>query len=306
MLQTLLGLYLPFIGWGCVGWVLGRVVPAKFPPLLGVGLFWVGVPILIFTFMRQAHLSAELWLAGIVGIGVVTTGLLLGIVWLWATGQTGTSLAERQARGSFLLTATMGNTGYIGYPVILALVGARYFGWAVFYDVASTLWSNAQGTVIASWLGQGQVRWGRLVRDVTVNPILLAFTFSYFAHDWPVPSGIMTLLKTLAWTVIPLTLILLGMRLQQVQNWQRLPDTLPALLIKIILVPLGLLLVGRGLGWQGKTLEVLLLQAAMPSAFSSLLLSEAYQLDRELTALTIALSTLGVMATIPVWLWLAG
>jgi predicted permease len=42
----------------------------------------------------------------------------------------------------------------------------------------------------------------------------------------------------------------------------------------------------------------------MPSAFASLILAEEYDMNRDLPASSIALSTLVLLFMIPVWLWI--
>jgi predicted permease len=48
----------------------------------------------------------------------------------------------------------------------------------------------------------------------------------------------------------------------------------------------------------------LVLQIAMPPAFATLVVSEAYDLDRELAVTAIALGSLSLLLTLPLWLLL--
>ena len=50
----------------------------------------------------------------------------------------------------------------------------------------------------------------------------------------------------------------------------------------------------------------LVLMSGMPTAFAGLILAEEYDLDRELTASSVALSTGALLITIPLWLTLFG
>jgi predicted permease len=43
---------------------------------------------------------------------------------------------------------------------------------------------------------------------------------------------------------------------------------------------------------------------AMPPAFATLVISEAYDLDRELAVTAIATGSLTLLLTLPLWLWL--
>ena len=57
------------------------------------------------------------------------------------------------------------------------------------------------------------------------------------------------------------------------------------------------------LGIEGAPRLVLILQAGMPCAFSNLVLAEAYSLDRDLSVTCVALSSISLLLTLPIWLW---
>ncbi|MCY7321717.1 MAG: AEC family transporter, partial [Phormidesmis sp. CAN_BIN36] len=69
----------------------------------------------------------------------------------------------------------------------------------------------------------------------------------------------------------------------------------------------GLVALGTTLlGLSGDPRLSLVLMAGMPSAFASLILAEEYNLDRDLASSSIALSTIGLLLVIPVWLFFLG
>lgn len=152
---ALMQLYQWLIGGVLLGWILGRLLPRRVPLDLGRFLFWIGVPVGIVIFMRQADLSGRFWLAPIVAWIAIGSGA--GLAWIWIQrGIPALSDWSQPTQGSFLLASMVGNTGYIGYPVILALVGPEYFGWAVFYDgLGSTIGAYGMGVLLAARLGQG-------------------------------------------------------------------------------------------------------------------------------------------------------
>ena len=71
-----------------------------------------------------------------------------------------------------------------------------------------------------------------------------------------------------------------------------------------MVVPLGLGLSLRGMGVTSPLLLTVVLQAAMPPAFATLVIAEAYDLDRELAVTAIAVGTGGILLLLPVWLWM--
>ncbi len=309
-LTSLLTIYVPLLGWTFCGWVLGRLLPATMPAYLGKFLFWVGVPISIVAFLRHAHLSASLWLAP----AVSWVAMLLGVGIAWWLSQTQGKLLARllplsqPTRGSFLLASMLGNTGYIGYPVALALVEPRDFAWTLFYDLlGSTPGAYGLGVAIAARFGEAShLKHGQSLQVMLKNPALWSFGIGLVCRDRPLPLLLETGLRSVAWVIVALSLVLIGMRLSQLSSLANLKLAALSIAIKMLLVPL---LLGLGLwavGITGSAYRAILLQMAMPPAFATLVIAEAYDLDQELTVTTLLLGCLALVLLLPLWLWLCG
>jgi predicted permease len=151
VLTTLFQVYLPLLGWTLLGFALQKGLPWRHwlnPQALGRFMFWVGVPLGTLGFMQTADLSGQLWAAPLVCWLATGLGYALASAWLQWQHHTWQGKKEwdpwlwsRARRGSFYLTATLGNTGYLGYPICLAVGGSAYFGWALFYDLLGTLFT---------------------------------------------------------------------------------------------------------------------------------------------------------------------
>ncbi|MBD2073810.1 AEC family transporter [Phormidium sp. FACHB-592] len=317
--DNLLTIYVPLLGWTLVGWVCGRLLPPTVPALLGKFLFWVGVPISIFAFLRHAQLTAALWLAPV----VAWAAILLGAGLAWWLGQRSQHYARfcdrpfsHQTQGSFLLASMLGNTGYIGYPVALALVGPQYFAWTLFYDLlGSTLGSYGLGVAIAAHFGSkttdatqpsSKKHWRpwQAVATIIKNPALWSFGLGLAYRDAPMPPLLENSLRGVAWFVVALSLVLMGMRLSQLSSFKHVKPALLSVGIKMLLVPLLLGMVLWALGLSGLVYRTIVLQMAMPPAFATLVLAEAYELDQELTVTALVVGCLGLVLLLPFWLWL--
>lgn len=315
-------LYLPLITWVGCGWWLGRTLPAVIPSQLGKFLFWVGVPLSILGFLRQADLSAAVWMAPIAAW--IAIGLGMGLAWLWLKLQqtwphlpiahrfSGLAWLIRspvalppQTQGSFLLAAMVGNTGYLGYPIALALVEPQYFGWAVFYDtLGSTLGAYGLGVILAAKFGNQATRPAQLLLALLQNPALWSFWLGLGLRTVEFPPRLEQGLNVIAWIVVALSLLLLGMRLGQLTGRQQIGQATVSLLIKMVIVPLLLGLSLPFLGIVSFPQLAIVLQAGMPPAFATLVIAEAYDLDRDLTVTTLALGSLLLLIALPVWLLL--
>ncbi|MBE9102507.1 AEC family transporter [Vacuolonema iberomarrocanum] len=317
----LLTLYLPLIAWITLGWFWGRRLPPSVPAYLGKFLFWIGIPISIIGFLLDTDLSGPIWIAPIMAWG----GILVGssLVWGWmqwklhrnprpssiesdaATAGSPSPLAHNPTQGSLLLASMVGNTGYLGYPIVLTLVGAPYFGWAVFYDtLGSMLGAYGLGVLLASRLGRGARTVRQMLAALVMNPTLWSFPTGLLLRQLALPNPLSLVLKGGAWTSLVLSLLLIGMRLGQLQRWKNVRLVSVSLGVKMLLMPLvfgGLLTL---LGIQGPPRLVIVLQMAMPPAFATLVLAETFDLDRDVTVTAIAVGSTGLLVTLPLWVWL--
>jgi len=307
----LLELYLRLGSSVLLGWFLGRQLPKVIPIYLGKFLFWVGVPLSIVAFLRQANLSSSLWIAPAVAWIAILLGA--GLAWIWIekasrkTERVPSKANIKATQGSFLLATMVGNTGYLGYPITLALVGPRYFSWALFYDLlGTTLGAYGLGVIVAVHFGMGSRGYWSLIQNILKNPALWSFGLGLSLRQLPLPNLLEQSLQLSAWIAVFLSLVLIGMRLSQLSSWHNLPQAAMSLGIKMLLVPLVL---GIGLAWLGVTGPpqlVIVLQMAMPPAFATLVLAETYDLDRDLAVTTLAIGSIGLLFTLPIWLFLFG
>lgn len=300
-MTKLLELYVPLVILILSGLILGSRLPKVIPVYLGKFLFWIGVPVSNVAFLRRADLSGAIWIAPVIAWVAILLGA--GLAWTWINKMTW----SRPTQGSFLLAAMIGNTGYLGYPVTLALVGTQYFGWALFYDLlGSTIGSYGLGVALAARFGGGVQSHWQLAQAIIINPALWSLGFGLVFRQLLLPTLAEQILQKLAWTVVALSLVLIGIRLSQLKSWRNLPRAATSLGIKMLLVPL---VVGSSLslfGITGPPRLVIVLQMAMPPAFATLVIAEAYNLDRDLAVTALAVGSAGLLVTLPIWLWLFG
>ena len=343
LLTFLLRLYLPICTAIFLGIILsfgfkflnkkklpGGLLYSKFPYSLGKFLFFVGVPISVINFIHKADLSGAIWLSPLTAWGAILLGL--GCSWLWL--QSNRSQFSISAQKSFTLVSIVGNTGYFGFPIILLLpqLGPDYFAWAILYDVLGTFFgayglgvflasrrastspiqfptdsldnalspmTHGKDTDIAKIIG--------FLRDISIllakNPTMIAFLIGLALRRFTFPESVDIFLHWFAWGVIMASLVLMGIRLQQLDSWANVKTALGAVTIKMFLVPLIVAMVLTTIGLSGPPRLVLLLQSAMPCAFATLVLAEAYDLDKDLVVTALGLSSLALFFMLPFWLW---
>ncbi len=316
----LLRLYLPICAAVLVGalisyglgspWVrkkTKRPLHKVLPAYLGRFLFLVGVPLSIVNFLHRADLSGGVFIAPVVAWGVMALALVCSRFWIRPQQKDW----SRPAQGTFSLATMLGNTGYIGFPVVLLLpkLGPDYFGWALFYDVMGTiLGAYVVGVILAAQFGhrpdgEPQKPWYSSLKELFKNPTILAFGAGLALRPVPFPELLDQGLNGFAWSIVMLSLVLMGIRLQQLNSWGNLQRATAAVSIRMMLIPLVVGMVLTAVGITGPPRLVMVLQAGMPSAFATLVLAETYELDRELAVTCVGMSSVMLLLTLPFWLW---
>ncbi len=323
--------YTPLICWTGLGIVSVRFLPSAFPRWLGRSLYWVGVPIEIFSLARQTSFDERAQLAPTLTIASLFLGLGLGWVSLqlwqqfrergglgdWGTrglGDKENELLEIQPlspglKGSLLLCSMLGNTGFIGLAIVPYFVAsAQDMSWAVLYSVTQNVFGTyGLGVLVSSYYNHqtnATNRWWTQFKDLLSVPSLWGFALGSLTRSIPVAESVEAGLHASIWVVIPGAFILMGIRLSQIEGWQSLKLALLPAILKTIVMPAIVGMTITLMGMTGDSRLGLVLMSGMPCAFAGLILSEEYNLDRNLVASSIIVSTLIFLVMIPVWLYL--
>ncbi|MBW4445978.1 MAG: AEC family transporter [Spirirestis rafaelensis WJT71-NPBG6] len=324
MAETLFHAYTPLILWISLGLLIFRFLPQWFPRLLGRGLYWVGIPLELLALARQGN-QGELTgvnipiLAVIITVGTVLLGLVVALVVLWGCQQflhvkskpdLDESLErdrlDSKSQGSFLIAAALGNTGFVGLAIAPFLIDSDALNWAVIFSIThNVIGPFGLGVLVASYYSHStqQNRWWMQLRDVLTVPPLWAFIIGTLTQKVQLPLLIESGLQASINIVIASAFLLIGIRLAQLQKWDSFRLALIPAVLRVVIIPL---LVGGLttllLGLSGDRRLAMVLMSGMPSAFCGLILAEEYNLDRDLIASSIMVSTLLLLLVLPVWI----
>jgi predicted permease len=214
------------------------------------------------------------------------------------------------------LVAAFPNTGFMGVPLLVALVGPRAAGPLILTLLIDMLITTSLCIALSRLDGADQHGAGKAAKNalkgVATNPlpwsILLGALASAFSVSLPKPA--MQTVGLLADAASPVALFTIGAVLARSEmlahQTQRAPlalvDYLPVVAIKLLMHPLLVLLVGSaataiGLPLNWSTLTVLVLAAALPSASNVSLLAERFGADNGRIAVIILVSTASAFLT---------
>jgi predicted permease len=256
-------------------------------------MLYVLVPFVIFVNIARLHVSAEVG----AGIGLAYLELAAVGALAWVLG-TRVLRLERPAIGALMCAAVLANTGYLGLPLTLAVLGSGRLGEAIAFD---TLVSGPMlllvGFAIGAAFGSraGETRGQRLRAYLVRNPPLLAVAAGLLAPASAAPDALVTASHVVVIALAPLGFFALGVNLSAEAERGRLRP------VRDLRAPLGVALALRlavapalmyALSLTVVTVpDAYLLQSAMPCAINTLLIAHAYGLDLRLATGAIAWST---------------
>lgn len=260
--------------------------------LLSAVLFFL-LPFVVFFNVARLDFSPE------VGLGLVLALLALlsagGLAWVVARTR-----FPRPVVGTLMVSALAANTGYLGYPMTAIFLGNERLPEAVAYDVLVAVpilvvVCFAIGAAFGDEAGDDARQRARAF--ALRNPLLPAFAVALVAPDALAPDVLVDLSQALVFAVLPLGFFVVGVYLAATS-----PErfSVPPLGREIAL-GVGLrVLVAPSILWL-LALPLIdlpapyLLLAAMPCGLNTLVVANAYGLDRRLAAGTIAWSTAAVL-----------
>src|SRR4051794_16142648 len=259
-------------------------------------LFWVLIPFVTFFSLARLHITAGVG-AGI-ALGYAELGLVAAAAYVVGSRVLRMS---RPCTGALMTVSVLGNTGYLGLPLIAATLGASALAAGIVWD---SLVSGPMFYVAAMAIGAGfGTRAGESPRErlntfVLRNPPLLAAVAGLLAPDALAPDVLVDVAHGLVYALLPTGFFILGINMaaEAEEGSLRLPLTRPAAAaigLRLLLAPA--LLAGLSALTVGVP-KAYLVQAAMPSGINSLVVAHAYGLDLRLTASAIAWTTGIVLA----------
>jgi malonate transporter len=293
----------PFFALVLCGYLAARrgLLPQLAIPGLNTFVLYFALPCMLYRFGASTPV-AQLLDPGVLGVYLVCALLLVGLtIALTRNRRIGWNDASFGA-----LVATFPNTGFMGVPLLVALLGAQAAGPAIVtllvdLVVTSSLCIALSRLDAADSHGAG-VAARKALRGVAQNPMPWAIGLGALASglDFALPAPVMQTISLLADAASPVALFTIGAVLarSQMNSVEVIPikDYVPVALIKLVLHPVLVGLVGwgamaLGVPLQPFALTVIVLVAALPSASNVSLLAERFGANNGRIARIILVST---------------
>ncbi|HID20014.1 MAG TPA: AEC family transporter [Methanophagales archaeon] len=282
-MQELIQTVIPIFTIILVGYAIGKIKKVDIQSFIDLIVYIAG-PCLIFSSIVGSDINlTEFTTIAVAALAIIFSMALLALLVL--------KIAKSDKKG-LCLPMTFGNTSYLGYPVALFAFGMDGLSRAVVYDMMNSLVIFSLGIYIIQHRNE--------LQEAFKVPLLYAVVVGLIVNllKIPVPQGIFKPIEMIGMITIPLALLVLGYKLTQI-NIEAAKIACLASVFRILGGFLVALVIINLFSIDGLAKDIILLQAAMPSAVMAMILASKYERDASLVASVVLITTVISIITIP-------
>ena len=255
-------------------------------------VFYFALSAMLFRFSSQLEIS-EIFDLKFVGCYVVATSILYLVVIVvsyFSGSKFETAVFDAQI-------ATVGNTGFLGIPLLATLVGSQSVGYVMM--ILATDFAIFGTLIVVLIMVSRDQSWGiRLLRPIAKglfqNPMIVSFSLGIFwgYSDYQTPKFFSEFLVILGQAATPGALFAIGASL----SFRKIDDPKSAFwlsFLKLVAHPFLVGIMALYLFYiEPYAAAVMVITAALPVAGNTFMLAQHYKIDPERISAAILLSTL--------------
>lgn len=213
---------------------------------------------------------------------------------------------------TYQMLTIFGNVGFIGIPLASAVLGSESLIFVSIFNLLFNLLIYTFGMSMLQRAAAGQAAdadsiprhnsaSGRLQKLINAGTISAVFTIVFYLGDFHVPVVISSTLSYTGRATTLLSMLVLGVSVAQMapKDIFSHPRLYLFTLLRQILVPIGCVLLLRGLIDNKLILNTMLLMVAVPAANMPLMIAKQMDMDTESISQGIILTTVLSLVTVP-------
>jgi len=204
------------------------------------------------------------------------------------------------------LGGLIGNTSFLGIPIAIALLPSTTINFTIGFDLGTTLFSWIFGPFLLQKKSpiRGIPNVKGLLNALINSPASRGIIGVLFAYLLQIDKILGNYLWIPARIVIAIAIIIVGTRLGLITNQKGKIFDLNkeikfSVLLKLFILPFIVFLVSKFLNFDFYESSALILQAATPTAISTILMAEAYAVQQKVASKILFTTTLISIVTIP-------
>ena len=213
---------------------------------------------------------------------------------------------NRLSNYTLQLAGLIGNTSFLGIPIAIALLPSKTINFTIGFDLGTTLFAWIFGPIFLQEKNQqNNILNFKGLLDAFINSPasrgIIGVLLAYLVHLDEILGNYLWIPARI---VIALAIIIVGTRLGIIINQKGkffdLNEEIKfSILLKLFILPLIIFLICKSLNFNFNQSSALILQAGTPTAISTILMAEAYDVKQKIASKILFTTTLISIFTIP-------
>lgn len=295
-------LLLPVFGFIALGYLLQRYKIAKteWVKKLNLFVYYFSLPALIISlFWKIEFTKSTLGFLGFHSLLIIFSSIFLIFILSLFNIHSKTKVAV-------VLGAMVGNTMYMGYPIL----SATYPSFPIEVSMGAGAIQLVVGLLVSLFLIEFFILKTKKIFiyfiDFIKNPLVLSVIVGIALNlifDNKTNNIVLSMISIIGETASPLALFTLGVFMHSDFSKQNLFLGSFAVMTKLVLLPIFVFLASLLLGYDKDFVQISVLISAMPTAITSFVLAQKYDLEEQLATDIILVSTILSIVSIPIIIW---
>ncbi len=257
-----------------------------------------GIPLSVMGLLLKEGIDINLIKSAFLAFSVI--GFLITLINIVPT------FKKRLPNYTLQLAGLIGNTSFLGIPIAIALLPSTTINFTIGFDLGTTLFAWIFGPFFlqekSSIYNIPNIK--GLFNALINSPASRGIIGVLIAYLFQIDEILGNYLWIPARIVIALAIIIVGTRLGIITNEKgRISDLNEeikfSILLKLFILPFIIFLVCKSLNFNSYQSSAVILQAATPTAISTILMAEAYGVKQQIASKILFTTTLISIITIP-------
>ncbi|MDT8445136.1 MAG: AEC family transporter [Desulfuromonadales bacterium] len=271
-----------------------KAFPEQTAHVLNMFALYVSLPAVILLKVPEISFSGDTIVAAIVPWGMLLCSAILVMVLSRSMHW------SRATTGVLLLVVPIGNTSFMGVPMVKAFFGEAGIPHLIVYDQIGTMLIFATyGAVILSLYSGERSNVPTIIKRALLFPPTTALLIGLALRNWSYPQFVVNTLQDLAGVLTALVMTAIGFQMKLRLQRTTLKPLVAGLGIKLVIAPLIALLGCRLLGLESLVADISIFEAGMPPMVTACALAAAAGMGVELAIAMAGLGLVLAFASLP-------
>jgi len=272
-------------------------MPNETPAVLNSFIIHVSLPALVILHIHNVQINYGLL------IPISMAWLLFGLavlIFMWLGSRLNWS---RSLIGTMILVCGLGNTSFLGLPMIEVFFGKEGIPTGLIIDqLGSFLILSTLGIFTASYYSGSKFDKRIVLKRVVTFPPFISIVIAFLLMPLDYPKEMISILEKLGSTLTPLALLSVGFQMRLIHIVSHKLELAIGLLFKLILAPSVLYLIYFLIAPErGLIFNITIFEAAMPPMITAAIVATEFKLKKELVATLVGIGIVLSFLTLTLW-----